>query len=124
MTGFLPIMLLEGREISMDWITRMRNDEKELSELIAKLGDAQDGSLCSSVERVYLMRSLSNKLADMRSFIEDCLSGRNSYEQSLMEYKVRVEFPLYSHLDSLSALSPEFVDWSTAERRHAVAALD
>ncbi len=108
----------------MDWITRMRNDESELKDLVERLGDSLGGSLCSQVERVYLMRSLSNKLVDMRSFIEDCLSGRNSYEQSLMEYKVRVEFPLYSHLDSLSALSPEFVDWSAAEKRHTVGALD
>jgi hypothetical protein len=108
----------------MDWMTRMRNDEKELKELVERLGETESGSLCSRVERVYLMRSLSNKLADMRSFIEDCLSGRSSYEQSLMEYKVRIELPLYSHLDSLSALTPEFVDWSTTGKRHAVGALD
>lgn len=108
----------------MDWITRMRNDEKELKEFVERLGDSQGGSLCAQVERAYMMRSLSNKLADMRSFVEDCLSGRNSYEQSLMEYKVRVEFPLYSHLDSLSSLSPEFVDWSSMEPRHAVGTPD
>ena len=108
----------------MDWMTRMRNDEKELKELVERMGETQGGSVCSQVERVYLMRSLSNKLSDMRSFIEDCLSGRNTYEQSLMEYKVRVELPLYSHLDSLSAMSPEFVDWASMEPRHAVGTPD
>ena len=108
----------------MDWMTRMSNDESELKELVDRLGQTQGGSPCAQVERAYMMRSLSNKLADMRSFIEDCLSGRNSYEQSLMEYKMRVEFPLYSHLDSLSSLSPDFVDWSSMEPRHAVATPD
>jgi hypothetical protein len=117
-------MLLEGREFSMDWMTRMRNNETELKELVDRLGATQGGSLCAQVERAYLMKSLSNNLADMRSFVEDCLCGRNSYEQSVMEYKVRVEFPLYSHLDSLSALSPDFVDWSSMEPRHAVGAPD
>jgi len=117
-------MSVEGWGFSMDWMTRMGNDESELKELITRLGETQGGSLCARVERAYLLKSLSNKLADMRSFVEDCLSGRNSYEQSLMGYKVRVEFPLYSHLDSLSALSPEFVDWSSMEPRHAVGTPD
>ena len=108
----------------MEWMRRMKNDESELKELVDRLGQSQGASVCSQVERAYLMRSLSNKLADMRSFVEDCLSGRNSYEQSLMEYKVRIELPLYSHLDSLSAMSPEFVDWASMEPRHAVGTPD
>jgi hypothetical protein len=98
----------------MDWKSRMKRDEEELKQIIDRLGETRGDSLGTRIEREYMMRSLSRKLVEMRSFVEDCLSGRNSYEQSLMEYRVRVEFPLYSHLDSLSGISRDYVDWSCA----------
>jgi hypothetical protein len=98
----------------MDWKSRMEKDEKELKRIVDRLGEIRGNGLGPRIEREYLMRSLSRKLVEMRSFVEDCLCGRNAYEQSLMEYKVRVEFPLYSHLDSLSALPRDYVDWSCA----------
>lgn len=96
----------------MDWITRLKNGEAELKELVDRLATAQGASPCAQVERAYLMRSLAAKLLEMRSFVEDCLAGRNTHERSLLEYRVRVEFPLYSHLDSLSSMSHSYVDWA------------
>jgi hypothetical protein len=31
-----------------------------------------------------------------------------------MEYRLRIEYPLYSQLDSLSSLPRQYVDWSCA----------
>jgi hypothetical protein len=98
----------------MDWKTRMKKDEAELRDLVDQLGKLHGEGQAVSIEREYAMRTLARKLAEMRLFVEDCLCGRNTYEQSLLEYKVRVEYPLYSHLDSLSALPREYVDWSCA----------
>ena len=112
----VPSDNVTGRKVfSMDWITRMRNSERELKELIDRIAERQGPSLCSQVERAYLMRGLANKLAEMRDSIEDCLTGRNTHERSLMKYRVRVELPLYSHLDSLSGMSREYVDWASPE---------
>jgi hypothetical protein len=96
----------------MDWITRLKNGEAELKELVDRLAQSQGASPCAQVERAYLMRSLAAKLLEMRSFVEDCLAGRNTHERSLLEYRVRVEFPLYSHLDTLSSMSRSYVDWT------------
>jgi hypothetical protein len=98
----------------MEWKMRMKQDEAELKGIVDRLVEIRGTGLRVRIERDYAMLSLSRKLADMHSFVEDCLSGRNTYERSLMEYKVRVEYPLYSHLDSLSAMSREYVDWSCA----------
>jgi hypothetical protein len=98
----------------MDWKTRMKSDESELKGIIDKIAKIQGGGPRARIEREYAMRSLSRKLVEMRSFVEDCLCGRNAYEQSSMECRVRVEYPLYSHLDSLSSLPREYVGWSCA----------
>jgi len=50
----------------------------------------------------------------MRGFVEDCLSGRSDHERAVLAYQLRVEYPLYSHLESLSGLSREYVEWSCA----------
>jgi hypothetical protein len=99
---------------AMDWKNRMKCDEIELRALVDRLGALQGTGASASLEREYTMRSLARKLVEMHGFVEDCLCGRNSYEQSLLSYRVRVEYPLYSHLDSLSALPREYVDWSCA----------
>jgi hypothetical protein len=98
----------------MDWHVRMKSDEKDLRVLVDKLGCLQGGGGSEEMEREYTMRALSRKLAEMRGFVDDCLCGRNTYEQSLLAYRMRLEYPLYSHLDSLSALPREYVDWSCA----------
>ncbi len=99
----------------MDWTTRLKNSEEELKELVDRLAQTRGTSPCAQVERAYLLRSLATRLLEMRSHIEECLSGRGANERSLLEYQVRVEFPLYSHLDSLSSMSREYVDWSVSD---------
>jgi hypothetical protein len=98
----------------MDWKARMMLDEAELKAIVDRLGQVQGQGVRSRIEREYALRSLSRKLAEMRAFVEDCLCGRTAHEQSVLEYRMRVEYPLYSHLDSLSAMPREFVDWSCA----------
>lgn len=98
----------------MDWKERLKGDEKELKTMVNGISEIRGTGLRAKVEREYAMRSLSRKLTEMHSFVEDCLSGRNTYEQSLMAYKLRIEYPLYSQLDSLASLSRQYVDWSCA----------
>ena len=98
----------------MDWIMKMQRDEEELKALVTRLSKTKGASLGLRMERARLLKTLSCKLEQMRRFIEDCLTGRNSYEQSFLEYRVRVELPLYSHLDSLSSISRDWADWSCA----------
>jgi hypothetical protein len=100
--------------MAMDWKTRMKTDEAELRALVDRLGALQDGGTSVSAEREYTMRTLARKLAEMRRFVDDCLCGRNTYEQQLLSYRMRLEYPLYCHLDSLSGISREYVDWSCA----------
>ena len=96
----------------MDWKRRLTTDERELKALIDRLGEPLEGGLISPGEREAARHSLGVKLSEIRLFVDDCMSGRSDYEKAVLEYKLRVEYPLYSHLTSLSALSREFVEWS------------
>ena len=98
----------------VDWKKQLKNGEAQLKVLIDRLGEPPDGELLSYGEREMAMRSLGEKLAEMRSYVDDCMSGRSDHEKAVLEYKLRVEYPLFSHLTSLSALSPEYVEWSSA----------
>jgi hypothetical protein len=98
----------------MDWKDRLMADEKELKDLVNRISGIQGSGLRVRLEREYLMRSLSGKLKEMHAFVDDCLSGRNAYEQSLMAYQLRIEYPLYSQMDSLASLPRQYVDWSCA----------
>jgi hypothetical protein len=98
----------------MDWKEKLLADERELKQMVCRLNELRGDGLRVRLEREYTMRRLQGKLAEMRAFVNDCLSGRTAYEQSLMAYKLRVEYPLYSQIDSLSALPRKYVDWSCA----------
>ncbi|HVO38270.1 MAG TPA: hypothetical protein VMV03_04500 [Spirochaetia bacterium] len=98
----------------MDWRVRMKRDELELKRLVRRLAVMRGDGAEERARREQAVRVLRAKVSDMRTFLEDCLSGRTAYEQSMMEYRVRVEFPLYSHLGTLSAVAPDFVDWFCA----------
>lgn len=74
----------------------------------------EGGGLLSLGERETALRSLGEKLSEMRSFVDDCMSGRSDHERAVLEYKIRVEYPIFSHLTSLSTLSHEYVEWSCA----------
>ena len=98
----------------MDWKRRMTADETELKMLVEKLGAARRGGLQGRAERQRASRSLNTKLAQMHSYVQDFLSGRSDHERAVLEYRLRVEYPLYSHLASLSTLPREYVEWSCA----------
>ena len=98
----------------MDWKRQLKTDERELKVLIDRIGEPRDGGQLSHGERQMALRSLSEKLAKTRSFVDDCMSGRSDYEKAVLEYKLRFEYPLFSHLTSLSELSREYVEWSSS----------
>jgi hypothetical protein len=91
--------------MTMEWTSRMREEETHLKELVDGLGRSQGRSLRSRLERARLERALKFRLAETRSFLDDCLSGRNTYEQHMMEYRVRIEFPLFCHLESIFTMA-------------------
>ena len=96
----------------MDWKRQLKTDERQLKALIDRLGEPPEGEPLSYGEREVAIRSLGDKLAEMRSYVDDCMSGRSDHEKAVLEYKLRVEYPIFSHLTSLSALSREYVEWS------------
>ncbi len=98
----------------MDWKRQLKTDEKVLKTLIDRLSEPNEGGEPSLGEREMALRSLNEKLSEMRSFVDDCMSGRSEHERAALEYKLRVEYPLFSHLTSLSTLSREYVEWSCA----------
>jgi len=102
------------RSVGVDWRVRMKRDELELKRLVRRLAAMRGDGPEERMRREQAVRVLRARVSEMRAFLEDCLSGRNGYEQSMMEYRVRVEFPLYSHLGMLSIMSPDFVDWFCA----------
>ena len=92
----------------------MRRDELELRRMVRSLAELRGSDPQVAADREKTLRSLARKIARMRALIEDCISGRNAYEQSVMEYRVRIEFPLYSHLGSLSRITSGSMDWFCA----------
>ncbi len=89
----------------MDMTSRMREEEAGLKGLVERLGNIRGNGLRSRIERLQLTHALGRRLSETRLFLDDCLSGRNSYEQYLMEYRIRVEFPVFSHLNSIYSMS-------------------
>jgi hypothetical protein len=98
----------------MEWKERMKSDEAELKAIIDRLGGIHGNGMRARAEREFGMRSLARKLMEMRAFVDDCMSGRTAHEQSLLEYRLRLQYPLFSHLDALSTISGDYVDWSCA----------
>jgi len=96
----------------MNWKRRLKNDERELKTLIDRLGETQKSGQADERERAQQL--LGAKLAEINAYVEDCLSGRTDHEKSVLLYKLRVEYPFFSHLASLSALSRDYVEWSCA----------
>jgi hypothetical protein len=93
---------------------RLAKDEAELRVIVERLGASGDDTGAGE-DREGILRALALKLGDTRLFVDDMLSGRGEHERAMLLYKIRVEFPLYSHLDALASLSGEFVDWSARD---------
>lgn len=94
----------------MDWKKRLKGDELVLKHLVDRLNEPPGSG--APDERELARRSLGEKLAEMNAYVEDCLSGRNDFEKSVLRYKLRIEYPLFAHLVSLSSMSREFVEFS------------
>lgn len=94
----------------MDWKKRLISDEKILKALIDRLNEAADGGTMDG--RELARRHLGEKLGEMNAYIEDCLSGRSDSEKSVLRYKLRIEYPLFAHLVSLSSMPREYVEFS------------
>lgn len=92
-----------GSEI--DWTARMESGERELSRIQSELNRLQGRDEESGVRRTVLMDTLRGHTLELHSFLEDCLCGRNAFEQALMSYKVRMEFPLFSQMDIVFSLA-------------------
>ncbi len=86
----------------------MRRDELQLRRIVQSLAKMRGDDPDVAAAREKALRVLAARLAEMKGLVEDCLSGRNGYERSVMEYRVRVEFPFYSHLGSLSGFDEYF----------------
>jgi len=91
----------------MDFHARLDSDEANLRAIVTRLGTKG----ATAVERAEASCALRAKLATMRAYVEDLMSGRSEYERGVLEYRLRVECPLYFHLSSLSRMPPAFVDW-------------
>jgi hypothetical protein len=89
----------------------MRRDEQQLRRIVQKLASLHGEGPEFAAARRKTLGALTRKVAAMRTLVDDCLCGRNGYEQSMMEYRVRVEFPLYSHIGTLTTLSSRHLDW-------------
>jgi hypothetical protein len=89
----------------MDWTSRMREEETGLKSLVERLGRIRGQGLRARIERIQLTHALNHRLSQTSDFLQDCLTGRNTYEKYLMEYRVRVEFPLFSHLHSIFSIT-------------------
>jgi hypothetical protein len=96
----------------MNWKKRFERDEQELRRLVEKLVEAPAGVALTDGEREAAFRSIGGKIVEMRAFADDCMGGRTDDERSALEYMLRIEFPLFAHLSSLSFLSREYVEWS------------
>ncbi len=89
----------------MDWESRMRNEESHLKSLVERMRNIHGSGLRARVERGQIARALNSRVSRADEFLQDCLTGRNSQEKSLMEFRVRVEFPLYCHLQSIISMA-------------------
>jgi len=91
---------------------RLGGDEARLKVLVDRLSAATGTTAPALVRREEALSALVAQLAETRLFLDDFLSGRSAHERAVLLYKIRVEYPLFSHLDALASLSSEFVDWS------------
>ncbi len=87
---------------------RMSGGEADLKLIITRLVALQGSR--EEEERERTLRALSAKIAELRFFVEDCLSGRSDHERAVLSYKLCIGFPLYSHLASLSMLPGDFFE--------------
>jgi len=100
-----PRLSKEG--ISMAWTEKMAFEERNLENIRLEINALYGDDEATRAKRSRLMNRLRGETRGMRSFLDDCLCGRNESEKSLMLCRVRLEFPLFYHLDSSMRLFPD-----------------
>ena len=89
----------------MDLNRQMKEDEQEIKDIVDTLDSAQGQGLKARCDREFQRDRLALKLARMRSVVDVSMSGHSGHERSVLECKLRLQFPFYAHLTSISSLS-------------------
>jgi hypothetical protein len=102
---------------------RMCREEAELKVIMEQLSAlSRDQDPASQRERERALHGLTTRLVETRCAVDEWLSGHTERDRNALAYKIRVEYPLFSLLDSLACLSGEFVDWSVRDLSLTLAA--
>ncbi len=91
------------------------SNEAVLKGLIDRLCAARPETPALRRERERTLHELSTRLIETRTRVDEMLSGLTRPRRNALEYRIRVEYPLFSLLDQLASLSSEFVDWSVRD---------
>jgi hypothetical protein len=94
---------------------RLSSDEVKLQAIMRRLNAVPRDEPSTRRAREKTLHELSTVLVETRCFVDECLSGCTERDRNALTYKIRVEYPLFSLLDSLACLSGEFVDWSVRD---------
>jgi hypothetical protein len=89
----------------MDLNKQMKADEQEIKNIVNALDSAHGQGLKARCDREIARDRLGEKLTLMRSFMDLRMSGKNGHERSILEYKLRLLYPYYAHVTSISQLS-------------------
>ncbi len=89
----------------MDLNRQMKEDEKEIKNIVNALDSAKGPGLKAHCDRAFARRLLADKLARMRSVMDITMSGQSGHERSVLECKLLLQYPFYAHLTSLTHLS-------------------
>ena len=95
---------------------RMDREEEELKVVMERLSAlSRDTDPASHRERERALHALTTRLVETRCAVDALLADQTDNDRNALAYKIRVEYPFFSHLDSLACLSGEFVDWSVVD---------
>ena len=104
---------------------RMSREEAELKVTMEQLSAlSRDPDPAAQRERERALHALTTRLVETRCAVDAVLAGCTERERNALAYKIRVEYPVFSLLDSLACLSGEFVDWSVRDLSLTLAAAE
>ena len=102
---------------------RMDREEAELKVSMEQLSAlSRDPGPASQRARAHALHALTTRLVETRCAVDAWMAGRTERDRNALAYKIRVEYPVFSLLDSLACLSGEFVDWSVRDLSLTMAA--
>jgi hypothetical protein len=95
---------------------RMSREEEELKAIMERLSAlSRDTDPEARRVRERALHALTTRLVETRCVVDGWLAGHTDRDRNALAYKIRVEYPVFSLLDSLACLSGEFVDWSVRD---------